>query len=106
MVRDIRFTDQFETTWNARGDIDDVRGGEFIKQSIIISIVEDVGLSAPALAPEALEEHRGNVESAVQNNPFTQEPIRAEVGDVDYEAQTVTYEITTRRIDIATTFAD
>jgi len=106
MARDIRFTERFETEWNGRGDIDDVRGVEQIHQSIVISVVENVGLAAPTFSPTTIEEHRGDIEAAVERNEFTQSPINVEVETQDPEAQSITYTISTARVSVPITFSD
>lgn len=98
MALSTELTEDLGTKWTKSGRLATVSGEEEIRQSITIGLLYDADLTAPALSEGAIEAQRGSIESAVRTNPKSQQPIRVVVNDVDYEDQTVSYEIRTRRV--------
>lgn len=105
MARDIQINEQLQTEWNTVGDFDDVDGAAQIRQSISIFLIENADTTPPALHATAIEQRRGEIEQAVKDCSLTDPPIRVDVGEIDYEAQAVTYNIFTNRVAVSTTLS-
>jgi len=100
MPRDFRINEDWLTEWNSVGDIEDVRGTRAIRQGIAITIKENVGLDAPTMEATAIEERRGTIERVVRQSDLTRNPVQVTVMDIDYEEKSVTYAISTARVEL------
>ena len=108
MPTDIHYDSDFQTEWTARGDLRTVTDRDIdgettaaqIHQSVVTSVIERTGLSAPGLAPTDIEERRGDIERAVRSNDQTEPPVRVFVEDIDYENRRITYRVTTDRVSV------
>lgn len=100
MPRDFRVNEDWLTEWNSVGDIGDVTGPAAIRQGIAITIKENVGLDAPTMEATAIEERRGTIERVVRQSDLTRNPVRVTVTDIDYEEKSVTYGISTARVEL------
>lgn len=103
MARDIAINENRRTEYNIRGDIVNATGNDFLTDRIFVGIYETVDMSPPQLADVQIEEQRGDIESAVVQNPFTEKPISVTVESIDYENQRIKYGINTNRIEAVVT---
>lgn len=100
MLEDIAYNDEFRTSYDEVGDIQTVEGEDAIVQAINTSVVEFVGLSSPPLNATELEERRSDIESVVEDNSFTQDPVTVTIDDIDEEEQAVRFRIETGRVSL------
>jgi hypothetical protein len=104
MAEDVFINKSLDTEWDEVGDIrtvyDEDGDARQIRQSISISVIEEVGLDAPSLIDEAIEEYRGDIEAAIANNPMSEPPYDVIVTDVDYDGESITFEATTSRVSV------
>lgn len=99
MARDIGVDNNFQTEYSIRGDVRNATGLSFVTQQVLVGIFESVDLSAPVLSDQEIEKQRGDIETAVRQNQFTEAPYRVSISNIDYEDETITYSISTQRID-------
>lgn len=105
MPVDIKVTESFKTEWDDVGDIATVRGDKYIQQCIIVGIVEGIGLTPSSLTPTDIEEHRGNIETSVENNHATSTPVDVDIVDISSDQQSVTYAVSTASAEFTVTSA-
>lgn len=103
MARDFAINSSLQTTWNEVGDITDVTGENQIEQSIVIDIIENVGLGAPALTDTAIEQKRGDIEQAVRGNDMTEPPIQVIVNEINPEEEYIIFDIGTNHVSLSLT---
>jgi len=99
MARDIAINSDRRTEYNIRGDLENATGTDFLTQQVFVGIYETVDMSPPQLIDVEIEEQRGDIEQAIVQNEFTEQPISVTVETVDYENQTIQYSLSTNRIN-------
>jgi len=99
MARDIAINDNRRTEYNIRGDLTNATGSDFLTQQVFVGIYESVDMSPPQLVDVEIEEQRGDIERAIRENQFTEQPITVTVENINYEDQIIQYSISTNRID-------
>jgi len=99
MARDIAINDDRRTEYNIRGDVKNATDTDFLTQQVFVGIYETVDMSPPQLIDVEIEEQRGDIEQAIVQNEFTEQPISVTVETVDYENQTIQYSLSTNRIN-------
>lgn len=103
MAIDIAYNENLQTEWGGSGDIKLVTGIDQIEQAISTSIIERVGRFIPSMTPTKLEEVRGRIEQAVEQNTFSEPPIDVWVDEIDREERKVTFGIKTNRVTLTET---
>jgi hypothetical protein len=103
MATDVELTEGLRTEWNEVGDLRTVTEKAGIKQSITISVLRLADRSTPALTNSEIEQQRSDIEDAVRADPLSEEPITVTVDEIDRDEQTITYAVSTRRVDVTVT---
>lgn len=108
MAEDIFISESLRTEWDEIGDLrtveDEENDAAQIRQSLAISVMEDVGFGAPSFDDTSLEAFRAEVERAIRNNPQSEPPIDAIITDVNHTEQVLELEASTRRVSLPITF--
>lgn len=95
MIEDVFLTEDQQTEWDGNGDARVVTDDAYQRQSISIAAMQAYVNVDSALTPEVLEEFRGDVEQAVTENTYAEEPVTVEVADIDMDEDLVVFDITT-----------
>lgn len=96
-IEDVYLTGEQRTEWDGNGDARIVIDENYQRQSMAVAAIDSYSTVASSLTPEVLEELRGDIETAIRNNRFTEPPITVEVSDIDRRTNTVTVDIKTQR---------
>lgn len=97
---DVLLTEELGTEWNGNGDAHLVTNEDALEQSILVSALQAIQNFNDSLTADGIEELRGNVENAVENNANSTDPVIVEVTNIDWDDSVVFFEVATARVSL------
>lgn len=105
MPEDIFVNEELDTEYDDVGDIASVAGDAYVHQTVVVAVVEQVGLDAPTLDPTPIEEHRSRIADVVADHHATTTPTSVTIADVNADEQSITYLIESANAEFSLTAA-
>jgi hypothetical protein len=106
MPTDIYVNDLFDTEWNGVGDLATVEGNEYVYQTIVVALQENLDEQVPSLTPTSVEQHRSRIERIIENHHATSDPISVSIETMDVQSRMLTYSIETNEASFPLTVSE